>query len=180
VKAFKAVSEEFPAKRLLLLLIGDFETEHDPLSDDILKFLTNDPRVILAGFQTDVRPWIATADVFVFPSYREGFPNVVMQASLLQVPCIVSDINGCNEIISNGITGIVVPAKSVDALSDAMRTMVTDQSLRERYAVAARAFVAENFRREYIWHELRKEYERMLNWFHAKAQSRKGRTRYFM
>lgn len=163
VKAFQTISKEFSKNRLLLLLIGDFEEEHDPLPDEVVKYLTNDSRVILAGFQKDVRPWIVAADVFVFPSYREGFPNVVMQASLLQVPCIVSDINGCNEIISHGSTGIVVPAKNVDALAAAMRTLLTDEVLRKQYALAAQAFVAENFRREYIWEELRKEYEGMLN-----------------
>lgn len=163
VKAFESVSRAFTEKRLLLLLIGNFEDDHDPLPHDVMKYLTTDKRVILAGFQTDVRPWISMANAFVFPSYREGFPNVVMQASLLQVPCIVSDINGCNEIIGNGTTGIVVPAKDVDALAEAMKTLVMDEALRMRYAIAARQFVAENFRREYIWEELRKEYERMLS-----------------
>ena len=177
VKAFDALSGESPTRRLLLLLIGNFEEDHDPLADDTVKYLTNDRRVILAGFQNDIRPWIAAADAFVFPSYREGFPNVVMQASLLQVPCIVSDINGCNEIIQQGSTGIVVPVKNVDALAEAMRTLLADDVLRKRYALAARAFVAENFRREYIWGELRKEYDLMLDMFTAKAQRRKEGAR---
>ena len=172
VKAFEEVSKEFPTKRLLLLLIGNFEEDHDPLGEDTVKYLTTDRRVILAGFQTDIRPWITAADAFVFPSYREGFPNVVMQASLLQVPCIVSDINGCNEIISNGNTGIVVPVKNIKALAEAMKTLVMDDALRKQYALAASAFVAENFRREYIWGELRKEYGRLL--ITAKARRRKG------
>lgn len=163
VKAFETTSRDFPSRKLLLLLIGDFEEAHDPLPTDILKFLTNDKRVILAGFQRDIRPWITASDVFVFPSYREGFPNVVMQASLLQVPCIVSDINGCNEIVEHDHTGLIVPAKDVTALVQAMKDMIQDEGKRKRYSIAARDYVAENFRREFIWEELRKEYDRMLS-----------------
>ena len=88
------------------------------------------------------------SDVFVFPSYREGFPNVVMQASLLRVPCIVSDINGCNEIVKDGVTGIVVQAKNVQALARAMKMMINDKLKRKHFAEAAHAFVAANYRRE--------------------------------
>lgn len=174
VKAFDALSREFPTKRLLLLLIGNFEKDHDPLAEEIITYLANDRRVILAGFQSDVRPWIVAADAFVFPSYREGFPNVVMQASLLQVPCIVSDINGCNEIINHNSTGIVVPPKNITALVEAMRTLLADEALRKRYAMDARIFVAENFRREYIWEELRREYERLLSGIQHKGRETKS------
>lgn len=58
-----------------------------------------------------MRPWLAASDVLVFPSYREGFPNVVIEAGAMDLPSIVSDINGCNEIIVDGENGIIVPSK---------------------------------------------------------------------
>lgn len=164
----------------MLLMVGHFEEDIDPLPQQVLEFLRNDKRVVLAGFQTDIRPWLMSSDVFVFPSYREGFPNVVMQASLLQVPCIVTDINGCNEIVKHESTGLVIPAKDIAALVQAMKTMLVDEATRKRYAAAASTYVAENFRREFIWEGLRKEYEEQMqirltaiNALTAKARRRK-------
>ena len=99
------------------------------------------------------------SDVFVFPSYREGFPNVVMQACLLRVPVIVSDINGCNEIIRHNASGIIVPAKDVKSLQQAMLTLAEDESKRTSFSEAAHDYVLTNFRREYVWEEIRREYE---------------------
>jgi glycosyltransferase involved in cell wall biosynthesis len=170
ISAFKSLADELANKsaeggvqaRIFLMLVGPFEQNLDPLPADLVTFIDTDPRIIHAGFQDDVRPWIMASDIFVFPSYREGFPNVVMQACLLEVPCIVSDINGCNEIITNGVTGLIVPPKDVDALVHAMRFLMMDAPQRLTYASAARDFVAINFDRRLVWRELYGEYERLL------------------
>jgi glycosyltransferase involved in cell wall biosynthesis len=165
VAAFQELSNQLlandPQRKVLLFMVGHFE-DVDPLPTEVLQFLRNDRRVVLAGFQNDVRPWLVASNIFVFPSYREGFPNVVLQASSLEVPCIVTDINGCNEIVSHGKTGLIIPVKNVDALVAAMRTMMEDEQARRAFAQAARKFVVENFKREYIWDELRKGYESLL------------------
>ncbi len=162
--AFKTLQDTFQKenRRLVLLLVGHFEDDLDPLPSNIMEFIMKDESVILAGFQEDVRPWIMASDIFVFPSYREGFPNVVMQASLLGVPCIVSNINGCNEIVKHDVTGLVVPPKNVMALVGAMKMMAKDEERRIQFATAAGKFVAANFKREFVWEELRKEYEERL------------------
>lgn len=169
VEAFKIVSDHLrqsagntDAPRIFLMLVGPFETDLDPLPEDIKRFIDEDPRVIQAGFQRDVRSWLMASDIFVFPSYREGFPNVVMQACLLQIPCIVSDINGCNEIISNGITGLIVQPKDVKSLSDAMLLLVADKEKRKEFSEFGRAFVFENYKREVVWDAIRREYEEAL------------------
>lgn len=169
VKAFKILNRERVdnGARLFLLLVGHFEDDLDPLPPEILEFLVKDESVVLAGFQADIRPWIMASNIFVFPSYREGFPNVVMQASLLTVPCIVSDINGCNEIVLNNETGIIVPPKDINALSTAMRALASDAAKRKFLAEAARNYVAANFKREVIWEELKNEYYKLM----AKATS---------
>jgi glycosyltransferase involved in cell wall biosynthesis len=145
-----------------LLLVGPFEDHLDPLPDEVMTFLKNDSRVILAGFQKDVRPWMMAADGFVFPSYREGFPNVVMQAACLELPVIVSDINGCNELIVRDETGWVVPAKNAVQLLLAMKEMSADKEKGMRMAKKARKFVVANFDRAYVWEELLKEYRANL------------------
>ncbi|WP_276373564.1 glycosyltransferase family 4 protein [Chryseolinea sp. H1M3-3] len=166
IEAFQKVSEDFaslhPGKKAFLLLVGPFEHDLDPLPQHIYDCAMDDKHIILAGFQQDIRPWLIASDVFVFPSYREGFPNVVMQSSLLKVPCIVSDINGCNEIVQQNKTGVIVPSKDVGALVKAMKELVVDDVKRQNFGQLARDFVAANFKREIIWEELKKEYEATL------------------
>jgi lipopolysaccharide/colanic/teichoic acid biosynthesis glycosyltransferase len=149
-------------RRLFLLIVGPLEQELDPLDPEQLQFLRNDPQVVLAGYQSDVRPWIIASDVFIFPSYREGFPNVVMQACCLEVPSIVSDINGCNEIIDHGSTGLIVKPKDEEVLFNAMRRMVTDESLRRRFAISARKKVVSDFDQRFVWKQIENEYNRLL------------------
>jgi glycosyltransferase involved in cell wall biosynthesis len=161
VEAFRAIrlhSKEEAHVRHRLLIVGPFEEDLDPLPAEVMSFLKDDPDVILAGFQRDVRPWLLSSNVFVFPSYREGFPNVVMQASLLEVACIVSDINGCNEIITSNETGLIVPPKNADALTVAMRQLAVNAELRERFGRAARLFVGESYGRKTVWEGLVEEY----------------------
>ena len=165
VEAFRAVRSQSSSKgedhiRHKLLIVGPFEEDLDPLPAEVMSFLKGDPDVILTGFQRDVRPWLLSSNVFVFPSYREGFPNVVMQASLLEVACIVSDINGCNEIITSSETGLIVPAKNAGALTSAMIQLAANADLRERFGKAARAFVGESYGRRAVWEGLVEEYRR--------------------
>jgi len=160
VQAFKNL---IPSANVRLMLVGSFEQDLDPLPEEIVRYLHDSGHVIMAGFQQDVRPWLMASDVFVFPSYREGFPNVVMQAACLEVPCIVSDINGCNEIIEDGVSGLIVPSKNSTALHDAMLKMITEKELRASFAAKARKFVAENFDQQYLWGELLKEYLKLLS-----------------
>lgn len=141
-----------------LLIVGHFEEDLDPLPADVMQFLQRDTDVIMAGFQRDVRSWLLASDVFVFPSYREGFPNVVMQASLLEIPSIVSDINGCNEIITAHENGLIVSPKNANALAAAMKQLADDSSMRLQYGKAAREFVASNFSRRVVWEGLLGEY----------------------
>ncbi len=160
VHAFKKLSSSVDAR---LLLVGPFEQELDPLPEDVMHCIQHDTRVVVAGFQQDVRPWILASEVFVFPSYREGFPNVVMQAACLEVPCIVSDINGCNEIIEDQVSGLIVPPKDESALYEAMALMTRDQEKRISFVASARKFVAANFDQQFVWNELLKEYQRLIH-----------------
>ncbi|MGC3946163.1 MAG: glycosyltransferase family 4 protein [Chryseolinea sp.] len=148
-----------PKATMKLMIVGDFEEDLDPLPAEYMAFLKGDPDVVLAGFQRDVRTWLLASDVFVFPSYREGFPNVVMQASLLEVPSIVSDINGCNEIITARETGMIVPVKNSEALGAAMKELAGNSEMRTQYGKAAREFVAGNYGRGIVWEGLLGEYK---------------------
>ena len=91
-----------------------------------------------------------------------------MQACLLRVPCIVSDINGCNEIIQDGTTGLIVPPKNSTALVTAMEVLMQDGEKRNTFAIRARDYVATHFDRVQVWTAIQREYERLM----AEAASR--------
>ena len=112
----------------------------------------------MAGHQQDVRPWLLASDIFVLPSYREGFPNVVMQAACLELPCIVSDINGCNELIQHNESGLIVEKKNVGQLKEAMQNLMRNGEKRKEFGMKVQRFVSENFNQQFVWGELLKEY----------------------
>ena len=158
VAAFTTVQKNIPTAKLLL--VGPYESDLDPLQPTTQHTIETHPNIISTGFQRDVRPYLALSNVFVFPSYREGFPNVVLQAAAMEVPCIVSDINGCNEIIETGESGAVVPPKQVTPLVQAMQAFYQNKNLCDTYAQKAKKYVQTHFERHQFWTYLLEEYKR--------------------
>jgi glycosyltransferase involved in cell wall biosynthesis len=156
VEAFLKISQHNRSAKLLL--IGPFESQLDPLNKFIVDQILNHPSIIWKDFQTDVRPYLSIADIFVFPSYREGFPNVVMQAGAMNLPCIVTNINGCNEIIQQEKNGIIVPVKNPKALQNAMEQLTHNPELRKKLSINARQMIATRYDQHYVMNELLKEY----------------------
>ena len=89
-----------------------------------LRAIDQCPTIRYVGRQEDVRPFYQEADCLVLPSYREGFPNVVLEAGAMGLPAIVTDINGSREIIQNGGNGLIIPPHDANRLYIAMRYMV--------------------------------------------------------
>src|SRR5690606_18642279 len=118
--------------------------------------------IIAVGFQKDVRPYFAVSQALVFPSYREGFPNVVMQAGAMGLPGIVSDINGCNEIVIEGQNGTIIPVKNAEAIQKAMLKWSTDREYYESLRVQARAGIVGRYEQAVVWQALLEEYTRLL------------------
>ncbi|GAA4282098.1 glycosyltransferase family 4 protein [Gaetbulibacter aestuarii] len=158
VSAFSTISQTNSA--LKLLLVGDYETELDPLKDETLKAMEMNPKIINTGWVDDVRPFLAIADCLVFPSYREGFPNVVMQAGAMGLPAIVSDINGCNEIIIEGENGTIIPIKDTEALLKKMKQFLNKELQYD--SERCRALITERYERQVVWDALLEEYQRLL------------------
>ena len=157
VAAFEQLSSKFPKAKLLL--VGSQEPTLDPLAKSTLKAIDQNPSIILTGYQQDVRPFLKMAQVFVFPSYREGFPNVVLQAGAMGVPCIVSDINGCNEIIEDEINGFLVPPKQIQPLVEKMQFLYKDAEKRTIFIERTQTLIATNFERAQYWELLLAEYK---------------------
>lgn len=152
VSAFNSISKTY--NKIKLLLVGPLETELDPLNNQTILIIESNKNIITVGWQSDVRPYLAISNALVFPSYREGFPNVVMQACAMELACIVTDINGCNEIITNNKNGLVIQPKSIEALQYAMQFFIDNPVTANEFASVARSNILENYKREVIWNEL--------------------------
>lgn len=145
-----------------LLLVGWLETELDSLSAETLKEIETNPNIIFVGFQTDVRPYFAVSDALVFPSYREGFPNVVMQAGAMELPSIVTNINGCNEIVIAEKNGIIIPVKNKEAVQEAMKKLMNDKYLYDELKQNARPMIASRYEQRVVWNAIKEEYQNLL------------------
>ena len=143
VEAFVRLEKE--CKSIRLLLVGRGEPHLDPLRPEIWKMIENNPDIEAVGEQEDVRPWMAASDVLAFPSYREGFPNVVIEAGAMGLPSIVTDINGSNEIVIPGENGVIIPPHDADALYAAMREMCDNEGKCNYMAGNARRLVVERY-----------------------------------
>mgnify|MGYP001024460687 CR=1 FL=1 len=161
VSAFEKLSTE--NKKVKLLLVGPFEEELDPLQEKTKTTIKNNKQIISVGYQNDVRPYFAIANALAFPSYREGFPNVVIQAGSMSLPSIVSDINGCNEIIVNGENGIIVPVKNISALKKGMQRLFEDISLFLKLKSNSRSLIAARYEQDLVWRAILDEYKKLLN-----------------
>lgn len=146
-----------------LLLVGPFESELDPLNSETLDLISSNKSIISVGFQEDIRPYLVLSDVFVFPSYREGFPNVVLQAGAMNLPCIVTDICGSNEIIIPNENGIIIPVKNEIAIFDTMQLLYHDKDLFQNLQSKSRVNIVSRFQQELVWNNLLKEYKRLEN-----------------
>ena len=148
-----------------LILVGSFE-DGDPVDEDDKKFLLTSEKVKFVGWQIDVRPYLEQADVLVFPSYREGFPNVPMQAGAMGLPCIVTNINGCNEIIKDGLNGKIIAAPLKEgtkmmeqSLLNTMQWFINHREEAKRMGNNACPMIQERYEQRYVWKALKDYYD---------------------
>ena len=155
VAAFQRLHQAYPNTRLVL--VGPFEEKLDPVLPETRQAIEQHAAIEWMGWQNDIRPFLAASEVFVFPSYREGFPNVVLQAGAMGLPSIVTDINGSSEIISEGVNGSIIPSQDEEALYKAMEKLL-DTEERRKLAQQARPQIANRYERKALWKELLKFY----------------------
>lgn len=159
VSAFDTFSKEQTA--IKLLLVGPLEADLDPLDASTMQLIAQNNNIKVVGYQQDVRPFLAIANVLVFPSYREGFPNVVMQAGAMGLPIIASSINGCDEIVLPHVNGILIPVKNVQATLQAMKAIKDPETL-NTYQAHARPSIVSRYQRSTIWQLLVQAYNDQL------------------
>ncbi len=150
VAAFRKLAVDNPGIRLFM--VGAYEENLDPVDPLTLVAIKTDSSIVSVGRKsgTDLLAYYAASDCFVFPSYREGFPNTVLEAGAMGLPCIVTDINGSREIISNRFNGLVVPSHDADALYEAMKWMLDNPEKRKSMASVSREHIAAHFEQGYV------------------------------
>ena len=132
--AFEKINNEF--KYTKLILMGHYERGLDPLRPETEHIINTNKNITFTGYQEDIRPYFSISDVLAFPTYREGFPNVVMQACAMSLAAIVTDINGCNEIIDHNKNGIM--------------------------SQNSRSKIIANYEQELVWKSLLQEYNQLI------------------
>ena len=149
VNSFLEINKTFVNAKLLL--VGNYEEVLSPLGKEIKEEINNNKNIIYTGFQSDIRPYLKIMNIFVFPSYREGFGVSLMEAAAMGVPIIATDIIGCNEVIKDGYNGVLVPPKSTTELIKAMKMLLEDKKKLENISNVTRKFVIDKYEQKKLW-----------------------------
>ena len=160
-KAMEKLSGFAPVR---LVLVGPNEDDLDPILQEAKDLIANNSAIEYVGekYGDELLAYYAAADCFVLPSYREGFPNTVLEAGAMGLPCIVTDINGSREIIVEGENGVIVPPRDADVLFQAMLEMVRNKPNRDYMAGKARTMIESRFEQSFVQKCLMDFYDEIL------------------
>ena len=143
------------------MLIGGYEPG-DPVSSETQAAIEKDDRVLHIEFVPDAAPYYLMMDVLALPTYREGFPNTVLEAQAAGIPVVTTDATGAVDSIAPNVSGLLVPVGDVKALADALMALLSDRERAKQMGNAGRERVARLFRREIVWNSLADLYCEML------------------
>lgn len=136
-------------KNLKLLLVGPIE-ERDSISDASKMIIETDENIISTGFVLSAAPYFSLMDVFILPTYREGFPTVSLEASSMNLPVLITKATGCEESIIENKTGIFVKNNPQD-ISEKIDYYIQNPEQKINHGLNGRAFVRDNFEESKIW-----------------------------
>ncbi|WP_282018053.1 glycosyltransferase family 4 protein [Salegentibacter mishustinae] len=159
VFAFDALSQKHT--NVFLLIQGKYD-HFDPLDPKVLKIIKENSRVIEASWQKDIEDYYAASNIFAFPSHREGFGNVAIEASAMELPVIGFDVIGCRESIKNEVSGILVPEIDSKIFAQKLEELILNPNLRNRLGAQGKEWVRSNFDSKIIWEDLLNTYDDML------------------
>jgi len=143
LEAFAVVLRHVPDA--YLLLVGWFDAAEDALGVGVRARIEGHPRIACTGFVEDTAPYYRAMDLMVLPSWREGFPNAVLEAAATGVPVIATHCTGSCDAVIPEVTGLLIPIGSSEAISEAVLSLLGDPERCKRMSAAARTWVAENY-----------------------------------
>ena len=151
--------ENYPNSRLMM--VGSPE-KADSVDAALYEWAENEPRVLFCGYTNVVEQYLSAMDVYILPSYREGFGSAVIEAEAMGVPVIVTDIPGPTNAMLRNETGLVVPKKDTDALQAAMAALAADPELCKRFGQAGYCFASEKFEQQTLFGYILEDRKRLL------------------
>lgn len=158
---FKQLQEEH--EQLRLVLVGEYEQALDPLPEDALQEIKTNPAVLHVSWTDHVEYYMHIADYFVFPSHREGFPNVLLQAGAMGLPVICSNIAGNVDIVENNETGLIFDKGNETQLMNMLQYALSNPKHMQDMAKQLQLDIQENYRQENIWQNLLQAYKSLVN-----------------
>ncbi len=147
---------------LQLILAGPFEPHLDPLSSQTLDTIINNPAITHISWSDSIEYYMDLADIFVHPSHREGFPNVILQAGAMHLPVICSNIPGNADIIQDKKTGLMFEVKNEDDLYNKLKFAMENKDFTEKIAQALFEEVTQLYKRKRIHEVILNTYNRLL------------------
>ncbi|MBS1803046.1 MAG: glycosyltransferase family 4 protein [Acidobacteria bacterium] len=168
LEAFAKILRSHP--ECYLLLVGYFDAATDALGRGLRERVEGHPRIICTGFVGDCAPYYRAMDLMVLPSWREGFPNVVLEAAASGVPVIATTCTGSRDAVVPEVTGLLVPPGYAEAIAEAVNRLLDDDALRGRLAVNAREWIVKHFNQEHVLQSTVQFYEELLR--HQRRRSR--------
>lgn len=148
VEAFDLILRAEPSARLLLT--GWFDAAEDALDPALRKRILNHPRIYCTGFVGSTAPYYRAMDVLVLPTWREGFPNAVLEAAATGIPVVTTESTGARDSIVPEVTGLLIPPGYPGAIYEAVLKLLRDPERRHRMGRAARAWVVEHYSEERV------------------------------
>lgn len=161
IKAFKILKDRH--EKLELVLVGPLEAHLDPLSNDSMMAIEKDGSIHAVGFSNHVKYFMHLADLFVFPSHREGFPNVPMQAALMNCPVVASRINGNIDIIEDSVDGVLHERGNQEELIFSIDFALNNRNLMIEYAERLKYKIQNNFSRKAVQYEIALTYDKLVD-----------------
>jgi len=160
VNVFSLLKKNYP--HLKLILVGIFESSLDPLPKKILKQIVDDPCIINVGWSDNAEYYMSLAHYFVFPSYREGFPNVLLEAGAIQLPVICSNIPGNTDIIIHNETGLLFEKKNEKDMYQKLKYALDNPKKMLSMANKLQHYIKFWYEREMYWKILLEEYNKLI------------------
>ena len=155
IEAFINLLKKYP--NLKLLLVGDYEDDLNPINKKSKNLINEFDSIISVGYKKDIRRFLGITNLFTLPSYREGLPNSLIEAGSFGIPLLATDINGCNEIIKNNETGLLVKKKNSKSLEDGIEKFIVNKNFYSYIRNNVRDEIIKRFDQKYFWKELRNE-----------------------
>ncbi|WP_274972444.1 glycosyltransferase family 4 protein [Bacteroides fluxus] len=156
IRAFHLLQEKY--SNMILLLVGMLE-ERDALPQDVVEVIKSNRKIINTGYVSNatIEYYYALMNCFILPSYREGFPTSVLEASAMELPVITTKVTGCIDSIVVGETGVYAEL-DVEKLAESIEMLYRNDVLCHKYGQNGRKFVVDNFEQRIIWREIEKLY----------------------